>query len=1399
MPTSIDELQIEINAKAVKANDAIDRLVGKLNGLTTSLGNLNPSNLNGLANGVQKLGIAMQTMKDVKKTDFNKVARGISAFEKIDSAKLSSLSTTLSPLATSIGTLGAVKFDNKNIQTLINSLTRLSNANLNSLANVNFTQFGNSINQLSASLSNTPKIQQSVISMTNAIANLSKSGANIPVVASSLQTLGGSLNRFMSIMANAPSVTDSTVAFTQAISSLANAGTKAGVTAGNLSVLGVELKNLMSTLSTAPMISQSIIDMTNALANLSTQGSKVGSASRSIQRSLNGTYSSTVKASKGFNGLASAIGKFYASYFMVIRGVKGIWSSIESTADYIEAYNYFNVALGKIGSDWSHQFEQYGYENAEAYAESFNKRLSEGLKDLSGVQVTIGTDGKGLLTETGMKNLGLNIQEVTQYASQLASVTNSVGQTGEVSLATANAFTKLGADMSSLFNVDYSSVMNNLQSGLIGQSRALYKYGIDITNATLQTKAYQLGLTKAVSEMSQMEKQQLRVISILEQSKVSWGDLANTINSPSNLMRIFKNNLKETGMMLGQLFIPMLSKVVPILNGVTIAFKRLLVNIASFMGVELDLDAFGQGYNDLEDDTGSLGDTYDDLAESIKEAKSQLLGFDEVNKLQDTSATATVDAEMGGIDLTDEILKATDEYQKIWQEAFDKMEANSNKWADAIEKALSGIGDVFEDFALGEYFKAGEDVSQLVIDLNNFITKAIKNVDWQGIGKNVGLFLKGIKWTEIIISLSDVIYSAFDGLWDAWIAMMKESPIETALLTAIALTRIDVVRDALTSKLDGVGGTAMSPLKIKTYLAITVIGIQVSKKLGEMIGEAITGDFDPWVYIDADNEQAQKIQEIADKYENLNSKVEKYIELSKDYDNLSDEEKGYVYQMGKELEDAGIVTGINDITKAWEGTNTELVKAIQNQKLLAQISSSQKRVDELRGQLEEAESERTRLHAEYADLGISGLLLTPWKEVELSNALKDNEKEIDALKNSLTGAEQVVIKLENDFNELNGITKPTGRTSFTGEGAITANISTDEALKKLDEYFEALSKKGSTKPTGKTSFTGDGSIIISPKGSSKPTGKTSFMGDSAITANISTDEALEKLDELIFGYENVEKKINKNSIKPVINNNRYVNGLNNIQTLFKGMVYDVNNANISPKMNNTSIFDSITNIARKYNENKNTIELSRINPALTGTSIFNTIASIKNTYDSNKKNIENSKIKPSINSSTAISQSNSLASTIKNTFSKFTATVSVKSDNSSMSSLKSKIGEMFSKMQIELSAETVGGKVLATFKKIAGFKTGGFPEDGLFFANHNELVGQFSNGKTAVANNEQITQGIAQAVAPAVYSAVVSAMQNTQRGNSDVVVNIDGKQVFKAVQRQANDYTAQTGLSPFNI
>lgn len=73
--------------------------------------------------------------------------------------------------------------------------------------------------------------------------------------------------------------------------------------------------------------------------------------------------------------------------------------------------------------------------------------------------------------------------------------------------------------------------------------------------------------------------------------------------------------------------------------------------------------------------------------------------------------------------------------------------------------------------------------------------------------------------------------------------------------------------------------------------------------------------------------------------------------------------------------------------------------------------------------------------------------------------------------------------------------------------------------------------------------------------------------------------------------------------------------------------------------------------------------------------------------------------------------------------------------------------------------------------KTESFATGGFPdeEDGLFYANHNEMVGKFTNGKTAVANNNQIVEGIQQGV----FSAMMSAL-STQDFGSKVVIEATG-------------------------
>lgn len=649
----------------------------------------------------------------------NAISDMITRLEKLSGTLSSINGTSLSGLANGVNRLATAMQAMKNVGTA--DFTRLAK-NITKLGNINTV----SLNNTASSLSH----------ITRAFSNL----ANVPQNAASIGTLAQGISRLGS-----KSVQNATV---------------------NIPKLTASLITMLQQLSKAPAVSNGVIRLADSLANLAAQGSRVNTASTSLQNSLNNTDKATKRTHRGIKSLASVFGKLYANFFWVIRGMKSLWKSIEGTTDYIEAFNYKAVAFGKIGSEWGKEYEKYGYDNAEDYANSFSKRVNELLGKLSGLSVDV--EG-GLIKADSAKNLGLNIQEITQYASQLASVTNSLGQTGEATTAITKSMTMLAGDISSLFNVDYSTVATNLQSGLIGQSRALYKYGIDITNATLATYAYNLGITKSVSEMSQAEKQQLRFIAILDQSKVSWGDLANTINSPSNMLRQFKTNLSETGMVLGQIFIPVLQKVMPVVNGVTIAFKRLLVSIAQFAGVKIDFESFGQsGYKDTTDGLGDISDSYDGVAESAKKAAISLMGFDEVNKLSENSDSSGKSTGTGDIDLTDKIVEATSEYEKVWQKAFDNMNNKANEWADKFESKLYFLKNIGKLIANGEYYKAGETIAKK-------LSNGIHSFGWDKTGTFIGKsitntldlvagFTNNFNWKRLASDLTSLINNAIKNI-----------------------------------------------------------------------------------------------------------------------------------------------------------------------------------------------------------------------------------------------------------------------------------------------------------------------------------------------------------------------------------------------------------------------------------------------------------------------------------------------------------------------------------------------------------------------------------------------------------------------------------------------------------
>lgn len=723
----------------------------------------------------------------------DKLANSLTNFQKslsIDTSKLTSISNSIQSIANAASSMNTSGI--KNISTLTNSINRMGKIDTSGLSRIS-----SALKTFSADMAGT-KVD---------------GVGDIASIASSISRLGG-------------------VASGRAIT--------------NIPLLAKNLKQLFTTLSTAPNVSENIIRMTNALAGLASTGAASGRAANSLGRNLNTYTASAKRATKSTFSLAAAFGRFYATYFLVIRGIKSLWKSIEGTTDYIEAFNYYTVAFNKVGKEWGKDFEKFGYDNAEDYAQSFGNRVNKLLGKMSGLKVDV--DG-GLISESGMKNLGLNLQEITQYASQLASITNSLGQTGEVTTAISKSMTMLAGDISSLFNVDYSTVATNLQSGLIGQSRALYKYGIDITNATLQTYAYKYGIEKAVSEMSQAEKQQLRLLAILDQSKVSWGDLANTINSPSNMIRQFTNNVKEAGMVLGQLFIPVLQKVLPVINGVVIAIKRLLVSVANLLGIKIDFSSFGQGVSGYNEDLEDTADALDKVGTSAKNAQSGIRAFDKLKVISTPKSSGSGSGAGGaGIDLTKEIMDATAEYEKVWQEAFDKMQNTAMGWADKVSKVFKPVKDIIEDlsyafkFDSDAWFKvAGMDTSKLVTGIFDWFTRAIDSVDWEKIGRHIGSFLDGMDWTAIFTSAGNFIETAIDAAIDLWKGSFDAAPIETTIITAIGLLKFTGVGDIIWGKIsDKLSAKVLgSSIGIVPTIAIAAVTWEIGFNVGKSLGKAL--------------------------------------------------------------------------------------------------------------------------------------------------------------------------------------------------------------------------------------------------------------------------------------------------------------------------------------------------------------------------------------------------------------------------------------------------------------------------------------------------------------------------------------------------------------------------------
>lgn len=259
---------------------------------------------------------------------------------------------------------------------------------------------------------------------------------------------------------------------------------------------------------------------------------------------------------------------------------------------------------------------------------------------------------------------GLDEAWLTRTTALFKQLANAMGIGAETGDKLSKLLTQMSVDISSLYNLDVNQVPAILQSALAGQTKPARRLGADITQTTLQQTLGEMGIDRSVVNLSYAEKRLLIVISLTKQLTQATNDWGRTLESPANQMRILNEQFNRLSREVGNVFLPILAKVLPYLNAIVMVITEIVSMIARLFGYNKeDYDYF----ETMADDVYDFGVGVDDAASSVEKLKRGLRGFDKLNVITTPSASSGASGGVGtGIDpaLMDAFNAAYDEYFK---------------------------------------------------------------------------------------------------------------------------------------------------------------------------------------------------------------------------------------------------------------------------------------------------------------------------------------------------------------------------------------------------------------------------------------------------------------------------------------------------------------------------------------------------------------------------------------------------------------------------------------------------------------------------------------------------------------------------------------------------------------
>lgn len=492
--------------------------------------------------------------------------------------------------------------------------------------------------------------------LATAISNLRTKG-NVTKVVNSLDKLAGSIATLKQASAGMSGL-DKITSF---LNGLSNVNTTASAKSINTVVNAIKkIPAAVSGLNGVDFYSMSgsITQLTNALAPLSILDASslkaLGSAFNAIGKvpdltdklkatDLDSFASSCQKISAALTPLASQLDKVGNAFAklppqlskVVTQANRVTAANEKQRKSYLSLSNQMNGFMRNMAKLVSLKAVAEYLGNAVAKFNDFYEATDlfhNAMGNLSGEADTLISKMQGLL--------GVDPTKAMTYMATIQSLGTSFGLASDKAYVLSKNLTQLAYDEGSYWNKDVAETFTAMSSAISGEIEPIRRLGIDLTQARLQQELLALGFNKQVSSLSQADKAVLRYIAIMKQTANVQGNLAQTIQSPANQIKILKAQLDMLAKSVGSLLYPALKSILPPLIAAVQLIREFVEWVAKLMGVKVVFTDFTKS----ADSVGGIGDAMDDTADSTKKAakalKDYTMGFDELNIIDPTQGSS---------------------------------------------------------------------------------------------------------------------------------------------------------------------------------------------------------------------------------------------------------------------------------------------------------------------------------------------------------------------------------------------------------------------------------------------------------------------------------------------------------------------------------------------------------------------------------------------------------------------------------------------------------------------------------------------------------------------------------------------------------------------------------------